>query len=188
MSWIRLMTAPMVRIDTRLSRTPPVMAPGARAKGYRPTKPDHWTFHRRSISLLCHVQRSWQVRRATGHARSDGPKDAAGDGAPARIRAGAPHRTGQPGRAPAERGHRLHVAAAAAAAGLDLLARRRVREQPQGEVLRHHPARREAAGPGNRGLAANGRRDRPFPVPRWGIGRAYCSSVAGPVSRDPPPR
>src|SRR4029077_14817819 len=81
--------------------------------------------------------------------------DAGSDGTAARIRHCAADRAGQRGRAATEPGDDLRLAAPPAAAPLDCRQLGRVRQQPQGEVLRDHQDGAEAAGGGDRELATD---------------------------------
>ena len=103
----------------------------------------------RAWSRSKHKERKADGQEDIGSAARDvgphDPEDAARAGPAARVRHCAAHRAGEPRRAPAERGHGLHLVAAAATAGMDHGSVGHVGEQPQGEVLFHHRARPEAA-------------------------------------------
>src|SRR5262244_2714534 len=90
-----------------------------------------------------------EVGRTARHAGPDDSENAARAGPLARVWYRAPSRAGESRRAAAERGHRVHVSAAAAAAGLDHGRVGHIGEQPQGKVLRHHRARTDATRGGN---------------------------------------
>src|SRR5271157_1201415 len=102
-----------------------------------------------------------KIGSATGDVGSDGVENALCDGTAPRVRDCAAHRTGERRSSGPERGDGVHRAAPATTARMDRFEVGDERKQPEGAILLHHEARREATGARDGELGTGGGCDGP---------------------------